>query len=47
MTFRTKIMKQIHHEELTGIQGEINLVALAASMADEDTMKDEVSTHHK
>ena len=37
-TYRTDIMKQLHHEEITGAPGEINPVALAASMADEDTM---------
>ena len=31
-------MKQICQEELTGAPGEINPVALVASMADEDTM---------
>ena len=36
--YRTQLMRDLHYEELTNPVGELNPVALAASMADEDTM---------
>ena len=36
--YRTQIMQELNYDELTNPIGEINPVALAASMADEDTM---------